>query len=594
MNMKAFALTVLMMTSLLSAGPQQTGNGSVEGMVVRLGTVDPIAGVNIEMRRVEGTAASPLLPPVFPGGYFSPGATVIPNAPNPADAFYATTSSDGAFRFLNLKPGKYRLLAAHPDGTYYPAEYGQRNPRGPGYEFSIDSSSSMKVRLEMAPMASVSGHVTGADGKPAAHIHVLAAEIAYPNGARVLNQVQGVETDERGNYRLFWLPPGKYYIGAFPEGVRRRQIAVPFGPPASLESVNQFFSQPLIQYRSGSDGEVLRDVYDIVYSPGHSDPDAANVIDLRLGSNINGVDILLASGRKRSVRIRGVVMDSSGQPVKSASVQAVPRVAGPVTFSSTTTTESNGVFEVDGLMQGNYLVTASFMVNNVRQTAVRNITVEGSDIENVNLVATANFRLTGHITIDGTDTDAYRVGLSNESFGAASYSNGNSPGSQFSINGISPGNYRVTFAPFSGASEPATYVKSVRFGSVESISGILQIDSSSSGQLEISLGRNGAIAAGRVLDAQRQPAPNVMVVLVPTDSQRADLFKTALTDLVGNFRIQGIAPGPYLVFAWPWLQNGIWRNPEFYRTVEARGTRLTTSEGTSSNLELTLLPEVNF
>ena len=53
MNMKAFALTVLMMTSLLSAGPQQTGNGSVEGMVVRLGTVDPIAGVNIEMRRVE-------------------------------------------------------------------------------------------------------------------------------------------------------------------------------------------------------------------------------------------------------------------------------------------------------------------------------------------------------------------------------------------------------------------------------------------------------------------------------------------------------------------------------------------------------------
>ncbi len=68
----------------------------------------------------------------------------------------------------------------------------------------------MKVRLEMAPMASVSGHVIGADGRPAAHAHVLAAEIAYQNGVKVLNQVQGVETDERGNYRLFWLPPGKY------------------------------------------------------------------------------------------------------------------------------------------------------------------------------------------------------------------------------------------------------------------------------------------------------------------------------------------------------------------------------------------------
>ncbi len=358
--------------------------------------------------------------------------------------------------------------------------------------------------------------------------------------------------------------------------------------------MTQFFSQPLIQYRSGSDGEVLRDVYDIVYSPSQTDPDSANVIDLRLGSNVNGVDISLAPGRKRAVRIRGIVMDSSGQPVKGASVQAVPRVSRPVTISPTTTTDNNGVFEVDGVMQGDYLLTASFMVNNVRQTSVRNLMVEASDIENVNLVATAGFRLSGHITIDGADTDAYRVGLSNETPGAASYSNGNSPGSQFSINGISPGNYRVTFTPFNGASEPATYVKSIRFGGVESINGVLQIDNSSTGQLEISLGRNGAIAEGRVLDAQRQPAPNVMVVLVPSDSQRPDLFKTASTDLTGNFRIQGVAPGNYLVFAWPWIQNGLWLNQNFLRTVEARGTRFTVSEGANSNLELTLLPEVNF
>ena len=56
MTMKTFVLAVLMMTSLLSAGPQ-AGGGSIEGTVVRLGSVDPITGVNIEMRRVEGTAA---------------------------------------------------------------------------------------------------------------------------------------------------------------------------------------------------------------------------------------------------------------------------------------------------------------------------------------------------------------------------------------------------------------------------------------------------------------------------------------------------------------------------------------------------------
>ena len=591
--MKTFALAFLLMTFLLSAWPQ-AGTGSIEGTVVRLGSTDPIAGVNIEMRRVEGTAASPLLPPVFASGYSSPGAIVIPSVPNPADVSYATTGSDGAFRFTDLKPGKYRLLAAHPEGTYYPAEYGQRNPRGPGYDFGIDSASSMKVRIEMAPMASVSGHVTGADGKPAAHIHVLAAEIAYQNGVRVLNQMQGVETDERGNYRLFWLPPGKYYIGAFPEGIRRRQVAVPFGPPAAIESVTQFFSKPLINYRSGSDDEVIREVYDIVYSPGQTNPDAANVIDLRLGSNINGVDISLAPGRKRAVRIRGIVMDSNGQPAKNASVQAVPQVTGPVTVSPTATTDSNGAFEVDGVTQGKYLLTTSFTINNARQTAVQNLTVEATDIANVNLVAMAGLRLSGHITIDGADTDAYRVLLSSENIVIPSYSSGNVPGSVFFIPGIMPGSYRINVAPITGKEEPALFVKSIRFDGVESANGVLQIGNSSSGQLDISLGRYGAIAEGRVLDNQRQPPANVMIVLVPADSQRPDLFKTATTDLAGHFQIQGVAPGSYLAFAWPWLPNGIWRYPEFYRTVEARGTRITISEGSSNNMDLTLLPEVNF
>jgi protocatechuate 3,4-dioxygenase beta subunit len=593
MTMKTFVFTLLMMSSLLSAQPQ-AGAGSIEGIVVRFGSDDPIAGVNVEMRRVEGTPDSPLLPPVYFNGRFSPGATVIPNSPNPADAFYATTGNDGAFRFAALKPGKYRLLAAHPDGIYYPAEYGQRNPRGPGYDFSLDSALSMKVRIEMAPMASVSGLVTGADGKPAAHVHVMAAEIAYQNGIRVLNQIQGVESDERGNYRLFWLPPGKYYIGAFPEGIRRRQITVPFGPPAAVESMNQLISQAFIHYRTGSDGEILRDVYDIVYSPGQTSPDAANVIDLRLGSNVNGIDISLAPGRKRAVRIRGVVLDSNGQPVKNASVQAVPQVTGPVTISPTATADSNGAFEIDGVMQGKYLVTTEFMINNAIQTAVQYLTVEASDIANVNLVATAGLRLSGHITIDGADTDAYRVLLSSENIVTTSHSSGNVPGSVFSIPGIMPGNYRINVAPISGREEPALFVKSIRFDGVESVNGVLQIGNSSSGQLDILLGRNGAIAEGRVLDNQRQPSANVMVVLVPADSKRPDLFKTATTDVAGHFQIQGVAPGSYLAFAWTWLPNGIWRYPEFYRTIEGRGTRITISEGASNSIDLTLLPEVNF
>src|SRR6185369_5341599 len=213
-------------------------------------TSEPLSGLNIELRRVEGTADSPLLPKIFPSGEFSLGAIVAPNSPNPGDSFFATTGSDGRFRISTLKPGKYRLFAAHPGGLYYPAEFGQRNPRGPGYPFELQGNQPNRVRMEMAPMASVSGRVVGIDAKPAAHVHVFAAEIAYQNGERILNQIQGADSDDRGNYRLFWLPPGKYVIGAFPEGLRRRQVAAPFGPPAAVEGLNQTYDQAFIEYEA--------------------------------------------------------------------------------------------------------------------------------------------------------------------------------------------------------------------------------------------------------------------------------------------------------------------------------------------------------
>src|SRR5205823_5273815 len=43
---------------------------------------------------------------------------------------------------------------------------------------------------------------------------------AFQDGERTLMQVKADVTDDRGEYRLFWLPPGLYYIGAEPQGGR--------------------------------------------------------------------------------------------------------------------------------------------------------------------------------------------------------------------------------------------------------------------------------------------------------------------------------------------------------------------------------------
>ncbi len=572
----------------------QAGTGSLDGTIVRMGTSDPVAGVNVEMRRVEGTPESPLLPRVYPGGTFSQGAIVVPNAPNPGDSFYAQTGSDGHFSFTGLKPGKYRLLAAHPAGLYYPAEYGQRNPRGPGYDFSVQVGQTMKARMEMAPMASVSGRIFGPDGKPAAHVHVFAAEIAYQNGERVLNQMQGADSDDLGNYRLFWLPPGKYVIGAIPEGLRRRQMTIPFGPPAAVESMNQTFSEPLIEYQTDVRGEVVENVYQPVYAPGDVNPAHARIFDLRLGASESGIDFSYAPGRQRAVRVRGTVIDNTtGQPAGNATVRAVPRANDPVTVSPLVTTDKSGAFDMDGLARGEYFLVATIMAeNNDRRLAVQPLNIQTSNTDGLKLIATGGMEIPGQIRIDNGTADGFRVSFAPEFRNLPGPAVTAVSNDGFSVRRLLPGNFRVSVAMPDMAS-PSIYVKSIQIAGVEAVDGFVHIDGTTAGPLQIALGRNGGSIEGLVADNQRQPVPNVQVVLVPMFASRPDLFKTSSTDLSGNFRIQGIAPGSYLAYAWPWVPNGIWQNVDFLRSVERLGQRLSISEGQNANANLAFLPDPN-
>jgi hypothetical protein len=124
---------------------------------------------------------------------------------------------------MNLLPGKYRLLAARAGGAYSPAEYGQRHPRGRGTNFEFtEGQSIVDLNLPMAANGTISGRVLDSDGTPAAHVRMLAMEAFYKYGRRLFGLVEVAETDDHGEYRLYYLPPGHYYVAARPEDQRRR------------------------------------------------------------------------------------------------------------------------------------------------------------------------------------------------------------------------------------------------------------------------------------------------------------------------------------------------------------------------------------
>src|SRR5260370_1171624 len=45
-------------------------------------------------------------------------------------------------------------------------------------------------------------------------VEVQVTRAKCPDGRRVLASVQSAFSDDRGEFRLFWLPPGRYYLSA--------------------------------------------------------------------------------------------------------------------------------------------------------------------------------------------------------------------------------------------------------------------------------------------------------------------------------------------------------------------------------------------
>src|SRR5262245_32506176 len=206
MSLLLIGLSVIF--GMIQAQPQRP-SASIEGIVVKLGTGEPLANANIQLNTESA------------GGPLSPQFVL-----NEQSRRKARSDANGRFIFENVAPGKYRLIASY-DGGYVPVEYGQRSPTGEGIPFEIAAGQKMTgIQLAMTPTGAISGRVYDRDAEPVGRAQVLALRAVYKNGRRTLTIVQAVESDDRGEYRLFWLPPGRYYVAAKPD-VPDRPLGLP-------------------------------------------------------------------------------------------------------------------------------------------------------------------------------------------------------------------------------------------------------------------------------------------------------------------------------------------------------------------------------
>ncbi len=461
-------ITATIALALLLQAPA-SAKASIEGRAVRAGTSDPIARVEVIARPADGSRASQ---PV-------------------------ATDAQGHFAIENLDPGLYSLEADR--NGFGPQRYGQRKPRGPATELNLAAGQELKdLVFRLIPAGAVSGRITDETGEPLLGINIGIEETVYwDSGARRLQAVKTATTDDRGEYRVFMLPPGRYYMKAAP-----------------------FFAGVL-------EKGLINPNYVATYYPGVPDSANAAAIDLDPGAEVGGIDLVLR--RQRLFSIHGRLVDSrTGKPPDLPPAFELHRrdSGDQVLVGGRDYNPADGTFALLNVPPGTYWIVARlYMMRVEEQNRLRGVTrivrtpvdLSTSDISNVLLQLPPEISIAGRISMDDgsavanlQDLGQYRLslrmkeppGLASSTFEAPIR-----PDGTFLIENVQPGDYNLWLYP----PQSKHYIKAARLDGRDVLSGV-QVSAAPSEGLDVLLGSDTAHIEGTIVDSDHKPVTGVAVV----------------------------------------------------------------------------------
>jgi Carboxypeptidase regulatory-like domain len=508
---------------------------TIEGVVLKAATGDPLKKAVLTLTKEEGR-----------------------NQPK-----NATSDASGRFQLKDIEPGRYHLSAAR--NGYVTQEYGQRATHGSGTILTLTSGQKIKdISFRLIPAAVIAGHVYDEDGEPVVEAEVQALRFQYEKGQRKLTLFHMVRTNDLGEYRLYGLAPGQYYVNA---------------------SYNP--------HRFGREG--LEAGYAAVYYPGSADPNRASVLDLHAGDELPGIDFTLV--QVKTFNVKGRVYDAvNSRPGIHTMVLLEPRNAEVRTWTITSQNsvqDPQGAFELRGVVPGSYYVLAINTEGDKQYTAREAIEVSDSDVEGVSLVIGPGIDLKGRIRVEGNaalDPSVLNIWLQprEEGMHIAGGRPSIKPDGTFAISNVGDGDYQFEMW---GLPEDF-YLKTARLGGSDVLASDLSVNRKQPpGALDVVLSPNGGRIDGRVLKEDK-PFSGATVVLVPEEGRRKEerLYESTSTDQDGQFSIRGIAPGDYTLFAWETIEHGAYMDPDFLRPYKDRGKPIHVDEGNKLNSQLELIP----
>lgn len=525
------------------ANPQPTrpeDKCSIEGQVVNAQTGDPLKKAHVRLFSNDGQQNN---------------------------NYSTTTDAGGHFVIQEIDPGTYTALAERNGFTQ--SQYGARGTIRGATPLPLSPGQRVRdVNFRLVPFGVIAGRVLDEDGEPVEHVQVTVTRNAH--GRRQGAQVGNGQTDDLGEYRIFGLEAGKYYLSAT---YRQQNMAAQERTPANAPDEG----------------------YAPTFYPGTNDATAAVAIDVVPGAQLRGVDVTLL--KTRTLRIRGKVINGLGERLpQPVFLTVLPREKAAMGMgfyprAMTQVRNADSTFELRGMTPGAYVLMAQCWDEGKVYVARQSVDVGNNNVDNVSLLLTAGIELKGTVRADGpsgTALDNLQVSLAPQEMmrmgmqGAKVGDDGS-----FSLSNVQPAIYTVTVFGM-----PETfYIKSIRMGDTDALETGLDLTHGGAGLLEILLSPNGGQVDGSVGDPQQPAASSAVVVLAPDGRRREQtaFFKTATTDAQGHFTIKGIAPGDYKLFAWEQSEDPDYQDPEFLKPYENQGEAVTIREGSHESVQLKLI-----
>ena len=479
-------------------------------------------------------------------------ARVVAVAAN-AEPHVALSGADGRYALSNLPPGSYQITITR---TGFATQiYGQR--RSPEGALVTVAAAQRVADVDVALIAAghIAGRILDEDGTPFAGATVEALVPRLEAGRDTLAAVASSVTDDRGEFRLYGLPPGQYYVSAADPAFR--SVASP--------------------------GGALR--YSATYHPGVPSADQARPVTVLDSGQTPPIEFRLRL--VPPAKVSGQLVAFNARPLLGAAIVMSPihgeGVAAPPPGDASVFPD--GRFSFGQVAPGRYQIRARGQTDSdgPALAAVFAIDVQGNDVERIRMTLQPGGVLAGKLTVDARrgsrpprlqDLRVRTLSADGSSFGdpmtGAVHANGS-----FTLQGVPRGSHQLAI---DGLQAPWV-VKEIVYRGVNITDREIGVgDGEQIRGLGVSLTDVSAEVTGIVQNARDLPVADAGVLVVsrlPLFSLRAGRrARVAYTDRDGRFSISGLPAGDYFAIASMSIDESDLGRRDRLRALQAAATPL--------------------